>query len=74
MSTVELRKLAKHGIDRLSPDRLRSAVDYIGFLSVLPEGDVAATARPSFAARIARARRDAAGGKLVSAAQLRRKY
>lgn len=69
MSTLELRQLAKERIDALPATRLRSVLDFIGYLS-----SGSSPARPDFATRITQAKRDIAAGRLTAAAKLRRKY
>lgn len=71
MSTLELRRQAKQSIDELPPERLRSAVDFLGYLR--SETQVA-PARPRLAARLAQAKDDVAADKLTPVAKLRRKY
>ena len=71
MSTMELRRLAKRNIDALPSERLRSVVDFIGYLCSETEK---APTRTSLAARMAQAKDDVAAGKLVPIAKLRRKY
>lgn len=73
MSTAEMRRLAKHSIDALPPERLRSVMDFIGYVSKQSDDAGVVTRRP-FSQRLAQARRDAKAGKLISTSSLRRKY
>lgn len=72
MSTLAMRKLAKHNIDRLPPEQLRSVVEFIGFLCEPPKAALPSV-RPPLLVRLSQARRDARLGKLVPAGSLHRK-
>jgi hypothetical protein len=61
MSTPELRREIKKGVDRVPVDRLASLADFVDFLN-----------RPSLADRLASAEADIKGGKGVNWRKVRR--
>ena len=71
MTVSELRRKLKKHIDRLPPERLNSAADYLAFLA---DDESASAAAQSMKARIREAERQIAEGQVTSVSQLRRKY
>ena len=69
MSITDLRKQAKKKLDALAPDKLRSAVDYIDFLSKQPANSSLTRllkSRPPIGKRIKEAQGDVAAGRVVN--------
>lgn len=76
MKTQELRQNLKESIDRLSPERLLVAADFLAYLaeSESDEATMELLKIPGFLEKFNQARKDVAAGKVISVEQLKRKY
>ncbi|MEG4800666.1 hypothetical protein QUB63_14570 [Microcoleus sp. ARI1-B5] len=76
MKTQELRQNLKQSIDRLSPERLSVAADFLAYLEEreINEATIELLKIPGFLEAFNKARTDVAAGKVTSVEQLKRKY
>ena len=76
MKTQELRQNLKQSIDRLSPQRLTVAADFLAYLEEreINEATSEFLKIPGFLEAFNKARTDVAAGKVTTVEQLKRKY
>jgi len=76
MKTQELRQNLKESIDRLSPERLLVAADFLAYLaeSESNEATMELLKISGFLEEFNQAQKDVAAGKVISVEQLKRKY
>jgi hypothetical protein len=80
MSTSALRQQVKKQIDALSPQRLRTAADFLAYLEqrqaggALPKSASQSSSADRFRKRLKKAEDRVAAGKVVAIEKLRRKY
>jgi hypothetical protein len=75
MTTAEIRRRAKHRLDRLSPERLRVADDFLAYLEERESDEATAEllAIPGFLAALEQARTEIARGEVTPVEELRRR-
>jgi hypothetical protein len=76
MKTQELRQNLKQSIDRLSPERLLVAADFLAYLaeSESNEATLELLKIPGFIEAFNKAQKDVVAGKVTSVEKLKRKY
>lgn len=76
MKTQELRQNLKESIDRLSPERLLVAADFLAYLaeSESNEATLELLKIPGFLEAFNKAQKDVVAGKVTTVEQLKRKY
>lgn len=76
MKTQELRQNLKQSSDRLSPERLLVAADFLAYLEEreINEARIELLKIPGFLEAFNKARTDVAAGKVTTVEQLKRKY
>ena len=76
MKTQELRQNLKESIDRLSPERLLVAADFLAYLaeSESNEATLELLKIPGFLEAFNKAKKDVVAGKVTTVEQLKRKY
>ena len=76
MKTQELRENLKESIDRLSPERLLVAADFLAYLAERESNEATKELLkiPGFVEAFNKAQKDVAAGKVTTVEQLKRKY
>lgn len=76
MKTQELRQNLKESIDRLSPERLLVAADFLAYLaeSESNEATLELLKIPGFLEAFNKAKKDVLAGNVTTVEQLKRKY
>jgi hypothetical protein len=74
MSIVEVRKLAKRRLDRLPPEEVRAAAEFIEFLTERSGSSSPLPRRAPLNDRIKRAKQDFEAGRGTAVSELKRKY
>ena len=76
MKTQELRQNLKESIDRLSPERLLVAADFLAYLaeSESNEATLELLKIPGFLEAFNKAKKDVLAGNMTTVEQLKRKY
>ncbi|MGB3263522.1 MAG: hypothetical protein WBA89_06150 [Microcoleus sp.] len=76
MKSQELRQNLKESIDRLSPERLLVAADFLAYLAERESNEATKELLkiPGFVEAFNKAQKDVAAGKVTTVEQLKRKY
>lgn len=76
MNTVEIRQQIKEYIDKLSPERLLVAADFLAYLTERDDNDATEELLKieGFKEALAQAKKNVEEGKVISVDQLKRKY
>jgi hypothetical protein len=76
MNTVEIRQQIQEYVDKLSPERLLVAVDFLAYLADRQDNDATEELLKiqGFKEDFAKAKENVKEGKIISVDQLKRKY
>jgi hypothetical protein len=76
MNTVEIRQQIQEYVDKLSPERLLVAVDFLAYLADRQDNDATEELLKiqGFKQDFAKAKENVKEGKVISVEQLKRKY